>query len=59
MLSNKLVALTERSANRDIYDVYWFLDHGWEYDEKLILARKNIHLPQFFQEVINSLESRR
>lgn len=59
MLSNKLAAITERDANRDIYDVYFFLNQGWTCDPELIRARKNTSIPMFFQEILSSLEARR
>jgi predicted nucleotidyltransferase component of viral defense system len=39
IFSNKLVALTERSANRDIYDVYFFFQHLFDSNEELIRER--------------------
>lgn len=39
MATNKLIALYERMANRDLYDTWFFRDKGREYDEKLITER--------------------
>lgn len=59
MLANKLVALTERDANRDIYDVYFFLKNSWEWDENIIRYRTGLPMKDFWIRVIDSLEKRR
>ena len=59
ILANKLVALTERNANRDIYDVYFFLQNKWEWDENIIHYRTGLSMKDFWIRVMNSLEKRR
>lgn len=39
IFANKLVALTERNTNRDIYDVYFFFKNMWDINEKIIIER--------------------
>ena len=39
IFSNKLVALSERLYNRDLYDVWYFLEKGSKLNEKLIYER--------------------
>lgn len=46
--ANKLVATYERGANRDYFDIYFFLKNTWPIHEKLILERTNENLQPFF-----------
>jgi predicted nucleotidyltransferase component of viral defense system len=39
LCANKLVALTERHTNRDIYDVHFFLKKGFPVNEEVIQER--------------------
>ena len=39
IFANKLVALSERFANRDIYDAHFFFKNWFDINEKLILER--------------------
>ena len=39
IFANKLVALTERNTNRDIYDVYFFFKANWEINDEIIKER--------------------
>jgi len=39
IFANKLVALSERFANRDIYDVYFFFKNWFDINENIILER--------------------
>ena len=41
ILSHKMVALTDRThfAQRDVFDVYYFLTHGWTWSEEIITLR--------------------
>ncbi len=39
LLAEKLRALVMRLAGRDIYDVYWLLQHGVEFDSQLFLRK--------------------
>ncbi|PJB17153.1 hypothetical protein CO116_01350 [Candidatus Falkowbacteria bacterium CG_4_9_14_3_um_filter_38_19] len=49
MLSNKLVALSERKAlaSRDLFDVYYFLKSGYPLNKELIQERTNKTLGEF------------
>ena len=39
IFANKLVALSERFANRDIYDVYFFFKNWFDVNEDVVLER--------------------
>jgi predicted nucleotidyltransferase component of viral defense system len=39
IFANKLVALTERNTNRDIYDVFFFIQQNFDINEDVILER--------------------
>ena len=39
IFANKLVALIERSTNRDIYDVYFFFKHLFDINEDVVIER--------------------
>jgi len=56
IFANKLVALIERQANRDIYDVYFFFQKMFEINEKLIIERTWLTKKELFQNIINKLE---
>ncbi len=59
MVANKLVAPLDRFkstysiAGRDIYDIHWFLIHGFAYDEGVIRERQKISLEKFFVKLIS------
>ncbi|MDA9128877.1 nucleotidyl transferase AbiEii/AbiGii toxin family protein [Candidatus Gracilibacteria bacterium] len=55
--SNKLVALTERNTNRDIYDVYFFFKNNFPINEKLIQERTGKTKTELFQKITQKLES--
>lgn len=44
MMAHKLVAMVERAGrtNRDLYDVWWFLDHDWEINEEMVEKRMGV-----------------
>lgn len=56
IFANKLVALTERGANRDIYDVYFFIKNSFDINEELILERTGKTTKELFIEIINILK---
>ena len=56
IFANKLVALIERNTNRDIYDVYFFLEKSFEINEKLIFERTWKTKKELFQEIIQKLK---
>lgn len=54
MVANKLVAVTERFkkhksiAGRDIYDVHYFLSHGFSYKKEIIKERTGLEGKKYF-----------
>lgn len=56
IFANKLVALTERSTNRDIYDVYFFFQNLFEINEAVILERTGEGMNQLYQKILDKLE---
>ncbi len=56
IFSNKLVALTERNTNRDIYDVYFFFKNNFEINDDLIFERTKKTRKELFLEIIKILE---
>lgn len=59
MAANKLVAMVERigTANRDIFDVWFFLKNHWPVNEKIIEVRTGLSMKQFLQKAITELEA--
>jgi len=55
LYTNKLVALTERNTNRDIYDVRFFMKNNFPIHEKLIQERKSISTTQLFEQILKKL----
>lgn len=58
MAANKMVAMLERigQANRDIYDVWFFLHNHWPVNKKIIESRTELRYNQFLQKCIEHLE---
>ena len=56
IFANKLVALTERNTNRDIYDVYFFFKNNFDINNELIFERTWKTRKELFQEIITKLE---
>jgi predicted nucleotidyltransferase component of viral defense system len=56
IFSNKLVALLERNANRDIYDVWFFFKNNFEINDDLIFERTKKTRKELFLEIIKKLE---
>lgn len=58
MFANKLVAMYERldKANRDIYDIWFFLQNDWPVNKELVEKRVNMPFKEFLQNCINILE---
>lgn len=57
IFANKLVALTERNTNRDIYDVWFFFKNSFEINEDIILERTGKTLNHFLETVIEKIQS--
>lgn len=59
MAANKLVAMLERmgKANRDIFDVYFFLKNNWPINEQIIEKRTGLSQGQFLKKCIDALKT--
>ena len=57
IFANKLVALSERNTNRDIYDVWFFFKNSFEMNENIILERTGKSLDIFLNQVIKKIEA--
>jgi len=57
IFANKLVALTERNTNRDIYDVWFFFKNSFELNDDIILERTGESLDIFLNQVIKKIEA--
>lgn len=55
IFSNKLVAFSERGANRDIYDIYFFFQNNFEINTKLIFERTWKNLWEFYADILSKL----
>lgn len=55
IFANKIVALSERFANRDLYDVYFFFRENFPINEWLITERTGVSLAKFLKELIKEL----
>lgn len=60
MAAHKIVTMVERSAtaNRDIFDVWFFLKNNWPINEKIVELRTGVSLQQFLYRCIKMLASR-
>lgn len=58
MFAHKLVAMFERisTANRDIFDVYFFLKNNWPINKEIVEKRTNLTFKEFLQKAIVLLE---
>lgn len=58
MAAHKLVAMHERigKANRDIFDVWFFLKNNWPVNKKIVELRTDMPYKAFLQASINDLE---
>jgi len=57
MAAHKMVAMTERTANRDIFDTYFFLKNNWPINEQIIEERTGLSMRQFLKKCIKELTS--
>jgi hypothetical protein len=55
MVTNKLLALSDRRYNRDLYDTYFFRIQGFEYDGRIISARTGKSIKEFITAIIHQL----
>lgn len=58
MFAHKLVAMTERITNRDVFDVHFFLKNGWPINEAIVEMRSGIPFNDFLQKCIDDLKAR-
>jgi len=60
IFANKLVAMYEREckANRDIFDVHYFLDNGWEINEDIIKVRTKLNTETIMKNLISLLKKK-
>lgn len=58
MFAHKLVAMYERigEANRDIYDVWFFLNNNWPINKEIVEKRTEMPFKDFLQKCIEVLE---
>lgn len=58
MFANKLMAMVERmgKTSRDIYDVWFFLEHHWSINKEIIHKRTTLSFQQLFEKCIEQLE---
>lgn len=59
MLANKLVAMSERmgKANRDLYDAWFFLSHGWKINAEIVERRTGLPLNRFLEKCRESVSA--
>lgn len=55
MATNKIIALSERFANRDLYDTRFFRKQAREYDPKLIQERTGKDIQTFLSKIIQDI----
>lgn len=58
MFAHKIVAMYERigEANRDIFDVYFFLQRDWSINTRIIEKRTNMTFKEFLEKCIDLLD---
>lgn len=58
IFAHKLVAMTERSrtANRDIFDVWFFLENNWEINKEIVEKRTGMKFNNYLKECIKFIE---
>jgi len=59
MFAHKLVAMTERNkiANRDIFDIYFFLNNNWGINREIVEKRTEIKFTDYLEKCIKFIES--
>ncbi len=58
MVTNKLLALGNRRYNRDLYDIHFFLQQGYTFDEQIIKDRENSWLHEWITMIIDQIPDR-
>lgn len=59
MLAHKLCAITDRKTlqNRDLYDAWWMLTHGWEASEEIVRLRTGMQLNAYWQVLLEKIRA--
>lgn len=57
MFANKLLALYERMAVRDIFDVHFMFNNNWYYNPEIIKRRSTLAVEEFFKKLVCKLEA--
>ena len=59
MFAHKLVAMTERGkiANRDIFDVWFFLKNNWEINKEIVEERTEMKFADYLKKCIKFVEN--
>jgi predicted nucleotidyltransferase component of viral defense system len=59
MFAHKLVAMTERTkiANRDVFDVYFFLKNNWAINKEIVEKRTEMEFTKYLEKCIKSVEN--
>ena len=57
MFAHKLVALLDRKqiANRDLFDVWFFMKQGWDFNEEIIKLRTGTEPVEYLQKCLQEL----
>lgn len=58
IFANKLVACYERTENRDLYDIYFFLQNNYNFNGKIISERTGLSSQDFLKNLIDSIPKR-
>ena len=58
MVTNKLLALGNRRYNRDLYDIHFFLQQGYLFNEQIVRDRENTSLNNWIQTIIDQIPDR-
>ena len=57
IFANKLVALTQRSTNRDIYDVYFFFQQWFDINTHIITERIGGSIEDLYVQILTKLQN--
>jgi predicted nucleotidyltransferase component of viral defense system len=58
MVAGKLLALATRTkmANRDVFDIWYFLKNGWEIDDEVIKSKSGLGTKEIIEMAISRIE---
>ena len=59
MFAHKLAAMTERTktANRDIFDVHYFLNNNWEINKEILAKRTGMEFTDYLKKCVEFVEN--